>query len=190
MKETIDKNPSQFATVDYHDATELEGAKCLLGSGGNGETSGYFGSVVKPNGDITGVFSSVRGVGGKESILCAIKNGGDRLDAYAYDNEADAPGYLAHFYAKSGFEPVARVPFNAEYAAPGMQPQDIVFYKHNGDSADKVAANYGKYPKPTKEQYDALPVMDYDAAMKYRDSLVDLTKTTKSITHILPLKEV
>jgi hypothetical protein len=46
---------------------------------------------------------------------------------------------------------------------------DIVAYAHNGDSAETVAANYGKYPAPTREQYDALPVMDYGAAMKYRD---------------------
>ncbi|GHU70880.1 hypothetical protein FACS1894184_16940 [Clostridia bacterium] len=172
MKETIAKDPDFFSTVDYHEAADLDGAQCCLGSGSDERGTGYFGSVVKRDGDITGVFNGDGYNGGREAMIAAIRSGGNRLDAYAIDNSTGEPGRLARTYAKLGFEPVARVPFNAEYAAPGVKPQDIVFYKHNGDSADKVAANYGKYPPPTKSQYDALPVMDYDSAIEFRDNQI------------------
>jgi len=106
-------------------------------------------------------------------MLSAIKNGGNRLDAYAVNNDTGEPGSLARFYHKAGFEPVARVPFAAEYAAEGMNPQDIVVYKHNGESSDVVAEKFGTYAPPTKAQYDALPVMDYDEAIKFRDKQME-----------------
>jgi hypothetical protein len=134
---------------------------------------GAYGVVVRENGDITGVFNGNGPDAVKDAMFKAIENGGDRLDAYAVDNATGDPGVLADTYHNYGFEPVARVPFNAEYAAPGVKPQDIVFYAHNGDSTDTVAANYGKYTSPTNNQYDTLPVMEYDAAVSYRDNFMD-----------------
>lgn len=173
MKAVIDENPAKYSTVDFHSADELNeaGAKTLLGTGEGRNGPGFFGAVVKPDGDITGVFSNARD-GGAKAMFSAIENGGNKLDAYAVDNSTGEPGKLAEFYHQCGFEPVARVPFNAEYAAPDMSPQDIVAYKHNGDSAEQVAQKYGTYSAPTKAQYDALPVMEYDDAIKYRDDKI------------------
>ena len=176
MRETITQNLKFFATVDYHEPADLKQAQCFLGSGADDRGTGYFGSVVKPNGDITGVFNGDGHDGGKEAMLAAIRNGGDRGDAYAVSNETGEPNRLARFYAKFGLVPVARVPFDPEYAAPGVEPQDIVFYIRNGDSAETVARKYGTYPPPTKEQYDALPVMSYEEARKYRDDLISGNK--------------
>jgi hypothetical protein len=174
LRETIAKNPAKYATVDLHTAEELKEAKCCVGESENmdGSKRGAYGVVVRKNGDITGVYNGNGPGAVKGAMLKAIEHGGDRLDAYAVNNDG-SPGALAKTYHKYGFDPVARVPFNAEYAAAGIKPQDIVFYAHNGDSAETVAQNYGKYPSPTKAQYDALPVMDYDQAAAYRDSLID-----------------
>ena len=170
MKETMDKDPDGFAAVDWYPPEELEGYTCILGSGADERNSGYFGSAVRNNGDITGVFNGDGKDGGKEAMIAAIANGGDRLDAYAIDNATGEPGKLAHIYHKYGFEPVARVAFDAQYAPAGLPPQDIVVYKHNGDSAETVAAKYGTYPPPVKQQYDTLPVMGYEEAISFRDS--------------------
>jgi len=110
-------------------------------------------------------------------MITAIANGGNKLDAYAVNSSTGAPDKLAHIYHKSGFEPVARVKFDPAYAKPGFEARqgggkDIVVYKHNGDTADQVAQKYGTYPPPTKAQYDALPVMEYDKAIAYRDKMI------------------
>jgi hypothetical protein len=174
LRATTEKNPSKFATVDLHTAYELHGARCFVGESENidGTKKGTYGVVVRSNGDITGVYNG-NGYGAiQPAMFKAIESGGNRLDAYAVDLSDGQPGALAKTYHQYGFTPVARVAFNPEYAAPGMKPQDIVVYRHNGDSAETVAANYGKYAPPTREQYDRLPVMDYDAAIKYRDDLM------------------
>ena len=170
MKTVIDGDPAKYATVDFHSAEELSaaGAKTILGEGEGRNGTGYYGSVVKPDGDITGVFSSAKN-GGSQAILAALENGGDKLDAYSVNVDTGEPNSLARLYTQHGFEPVARVPFNAEYAKAGVTPADIVVYKHNGDSAETVKQKSGNYAPPTKGQYDSLPVMDYDAAIKYRD---------------------
>ena len=177
LKETIAKNPDKYATVDLHTAEELRGAKCFVGESENkdGTNRGTYGAIVRDNGDITGVFNGNGRGAAKDAMIKAIGSGGDRLDAYAI-NQDGSPGQLAITYHRYGFEPIARVPFNPEYAAPGVKPQDIVFYAHNGDNINKVIANYGKYPAPTKAQYDALPIMDYDAAAAYRDNWIENKK--------------
>ncbi|GHU69935.1 hypothetical protein FACS1894184_14700 [Clostridia bacterium] len=171
MAESTGKHPNGVA-VDSHTAEEWRDSEAKLFSGKIDGLS--FGAAMKPDGDIIGVFSDGQGVGAY-GMVRAIAAGGNKLDAYAV-NPDGTPGGLAKTYHKAGFEPVARVKYNADYVDPQTQKvlagRDIVVYKHNGDSADKVAANYGKYPPPTKSQYDALPVMDYDSAMEYRDKLL------------------
>jgi hypothetical protein len=169
------KNPERFATVDLHSAEELQGAKCFVGESENADGSGRgtFGAVVRENGDITGVYNGDGHGAGKDAILKAIESGGDRLDAYAVDS-AGNPGGLAEIYHGYGFIPVVRVKYVEAEANPNVpKGTDIVFYRHNGDNAETVAANYGKYPPPTKKQYDALPVMEYGAAAKYRDDMME-----------------
>ena len=150
-------------TVDMHSASEWQdiGAKSFLNDGfdSNGNPATY-GGAIKPDGDIVGVYSGVPGKS-KEIMLNAIANNGNKLDAYAVNGETGEPSKLAHIYHKSGFIPIARVPFDAQYAREGFESRngklDIVVYKHNGDTADEVNAKYGTYSPPTKEQYDTLP---------------------------------
>ena len=171
--------PSDLDTVDIHKADELTtmGAKTFVGTGlGKDGMPSTYGGAVKPDRNIIGMYSGVKGKS-KDFMLTALANGGNKLDAYAVDNASGEPDTLAHIYHKTGFEPVARVKFDPAYAKPGFEQRqgggkDIVFYKHNGDTPGQVAAKYGTYPPPTKAQYDELPVMGYDEAAKYRDSLI------------------
>ena len=54
---------------------------------------------------------------------------------------------------------------------------------HNGDSATNVVDKMGTYPEITKALLDSLPAYgkdDYDAAVAYRDSLIDERKNTST----------
>lgn len=136
--------------------------------------NGQAGFVIN-NGDIEAVFTNKakgapRGLA-DSLMLRALSAGGNKLDCYGET--------LAKIYSKYGFEPVARVEFNQEYANPGWDASKgepyIYVMKHNGDSADTVAQKMGDYPRYSKEQLEALPTYgknDYDAAMAYRDSLM------------------
>lgn len=144
--------------------------------------SGTVGVGVAPDGDIVAVFKNQNGGPRKalDTLMpIAIEQGGDRLDCYGEG--------LVKAYASYGFTPVARVEFNQEYANEGWTPEKgtpyIYVMMHNGDSADKVAANMGNYNIPSKDQLDALPTYgkdDYDSAMAYRDSLMQKRGTQNS----------
>ncbi len=136
--------------------------------------NGQAGFVIN-GGDIEAVFTNkAKGApkGLADSLMLrALSAGGNKLDCYGET--------LAKIYSKYGFEPVARVEFNSEYANPGWDASKgepfIYVMKHNGDSADTVAQKMGDYPRYSKEQLEALPTYgknDYDAAMAYRDSLM------------------
>ena len=145
--------------------------------------SGTTGFGIAQNGDIVAVFKN-KNSGPKKALNTlmpiAIEQGGDRLDCYGEG--------LVGVYAQYGFVPVARVEFNPEYANDGWTPDKgnpyIYFMVHNGDPANVVAEKMGTYPKIAKEQLDALPTYgkdDYDAAMQYRDSLLDNKKTPETV---------
>ena len=129
---------------------------------------------VAPDGDIEAVFKNPNG--GQSRVLdtlipAALEMGGNKLDCYGTG--------LVRLYSKYGFVPVARLTFNPKYANEGWTPDkgklDIFFMVHNGDSADVVVANKGKYKQWTTEELNALPLYDkeaYDDAYAYRDSLL------------------
>lgn len=145
---------------------DQRGARSFLA--GNG-TSGF---AITPDGDIIGVFSNKAAgapFGMTQQILpLAVANGGVKLDCYG--------GRLVSLYERNGFVPVARVKFDPAQANPGWTPDkgspDIYFMMHNGDSADTMVQNYGKYRLSTQEELNALPVMSYDEAAAYRDNLI------------------
>ena len=70
-------------------------------------------------------------VRGKQLIEYAVKNGGNKLDAYEG---------LFGFYTKCGFEPVSWCKLDEQYAPPDWrkgedQPENIVFYKYTGNKS-------------------------------------------------------
>lgn len=141
---------------------------------------GLAGALVTADGDIEAVFknprSNARGAG-SSLLLNAVNNGGTKLDCYGDG--------LVYLYNRHGFEPVARVPWNPEYAPDGWTygPKDVYVMKlSDGLDAEAVASRLGKAEAEggfhiwSKAELDALPTMDYDQALAYRDSLIAADK--------------
>lgn len=168
---------SNGASVDAKTPAELEGSVTFL------SPDGMAGGAVEPGGNITAVFKNPNGAGKKAGIdiaYTAVANGGDRLDCYGK--------FLVNTYAQAGMEPVARVNYqfgiNPDMDAQVRRqmangdldsPPDIYFMKRiDGLSLEDAAKQYagGQSHWWTKAELDALPEMNYDDALAYRDSLI------------------
>ena len=168
LSAAIKDNPNG-EMVDFHDSMELSKMKRFMS-----ENGGY-GVAVENDGNITAVFNNYA-VSGKKNIvnillLTALDNGGTKLDCYA----TYAPHDLTSKYAKLGFVPVAWMRFNPEYAKEGWHhgEPDVVFFVHNGDSAEMIRQKVNQYPTYTKEDIRKLPEFtDYDEAKAYQESKV------------------
>ena len=147
--------------------------------------NGAAGFAITKDGDIEAVFSNKQKGAPKgiadSLMLRAISAGGNRLDCYGER--------LATMYSGYGFIPVARVEFNEEFANEGWDESKgrpyVYIMVHNGDSADTVARKLGTYQLVTKEQLDALPTYgkeDYEAAMEYRNGLLNQRNAEKNAT--------
>lgn len=155
--------------VSPQDANELQGKRLLM------DANGTIGLAITSDGDIEAVFKNKalnktrRAMNGVMPQALAL--GGTKLDCYGEN--------LVNTYERYGFTPVARVEFNPKYANEGWTPDKgtpyIYFMMHNGDSAETVAANIGKYSRSTNKQLETLPTFgkeEYDAAYAYRDELL------------------
>lgn len=138
---------------------------------------GMSGAAVTADGDIEAVFRIPGGEGKKLSyqmVVTAVDNGGVKLDCYGEK--------LVQNYSKMGFEPVAKVKWNPEYAPEGWNygPKDVYVMKlQDGLDAAQIEAKLGLseteggFHMFTDEELAALPEMDYDEALAYRDSLLN-----------------
>ena len=138
---------------------------------------GMSGAAVTADGDIEAVFRIPGGKGKKLSyqmVVTAVDNGGVKLDCYGEK--------LVQNYSKMGFEPVAKVKWNPEYAPEGWNygSKDVYVMKlQDGLDAAQIEAKLGLseteggFHMFTDEELAALPEMDYDAALAYRDSLLE-----------------
>ncbi len=161
-------------------ALEEKGAKMIVSE--DGLAGAAVATEGKEAGNIFGVFkdkASRARSASAELIIQAIAQGGNKLDCYN--------GNLSDMYAKVGMIPVARVAFNEAFMPEGWNVArddhpDIVFWHHNGDSADAVAEKYGLaeedggYHRYSDDEIKALPVFDgengYSEAWAYRDGLL------------------
>lgn len=157
--------------VSLQDAEDLRKRKVRLIMSEDGST----GLGVTPDGDIIGVFKNPQSQTKRvlfTMLPTAIANGGVKLDCYGKK--------LVKQYQRFGFIPVARVKFDAEYANPGWTADkgepDIYFMIHNGDSAEVALqkAINGEYTEYSQDYLDSLPEMDYEAAEKYRDEMIEM----------------
>ncbi len=148
---------------------DLQGKTLLMDEGGT------IGFAVTADGDIEAVFKNKQlnhTPHAMDGVMPqAIAAGGVKLDCYGKD--------LVRIYERYGFTPVARVEFNEQYANSGWDASKgtpyIYFMVHNGDSAETVAANIGKYPHMERSQLESLPTYGkegYDQAAAQRDSLL------------------
>lgn len=148
-------------------------------------SDGLAGALVTADGDIEAVFKNPQSNAKKAVtplLLEAINNGGTKLDCYG-------AGLVAK-YSEYGFEPVAKVPWNPDYAPNGWTygPQNVFVMKlADGLNIDEIIRRLnlteaeGGFHKWTKADLDALPVLDYDAALAYRDELIEIGKTNAAL---------
>lgn len=140
------------------------------------DADGTIGFALTEDGDIEAVFKNSKTNHTKHAMdgvmPQVIALGGAKLDCYGKG--------LVNVYERYGFIPVCRVVFNEEYANDGWDESKgkpyIYFLIHNGDSAETVAANVGKYAHMSLEDLEQLPTFgknDYDKAYAYRDSLLN-----------------
>lgn len=130
-------------------------------------------ALVKPDGDIAGVFkkltSKAKGVA-QDLLNKAIAAGGIKLDNF--------DGYLTKQYKKAGFRVVSRTPFNEQYAPEGWNKE-----KHG--TPDVVAMVYDPNNElDIEEKVFENPETGYDEAITYRDGFVGQAKalTTEANT--------
>lgn len=173
------------AMVDPQSVEELteHGAKTFLNADGTA------GVAVERDGNIVGVFknpSNRTRKAAQDLLLNAIAEGGDHLDCYVLQPEVSQSN-LGDIYAQLGFEPVAYLRFNREYADPGWDydsfgEPDVVMWVHNGDSVETVAERVGTYPDylPAQIRETCKEFTDYDEAKAYQKEQLEKRKTAQA----------
>lgn len=141
------------------------------------------GAIVTADGDIEAVHKNPDSRARRAStqlMITAIENGGNKLDCYGAD--------LVRNYNFYGFEPVAKVKWNPDYAPDGWTygAKDVYVMKlQDGVDTNTVLQRFGKAEADggfhiyNQAELDALPTMEYDEALAYRDSLL---KTPSAMT--------
>ena len=173
------------AMVDPQSAEELteHGAKTFLNEDGTA------GVAVERDGNIVGVFknpSNRTRKAAQDLLLNAIAEGGDHLDCYVLQPEVSQSN-LGDIYAQLGFEPVAYLRFNREYADPSWDydsfgEPDVVMWVHNGDSVGTVVERIGDYHYYTPEEIreTCKEFTDYDEAKAYQKEQLEKRKTAQA----------
>lgn len=173
------------AMVDPQSVKELteHGAKTFLNEDGTA------GVAVERDGNIVGVFknpSNRTRKAAQDLLLNAIAEGGDHLDCYVLQPEVSQSN-LGDIYAQLGFEPVAYLRFNREYADPSWDynsfgEPDVVMWVHNGDPVDTVVERIGNYPDytPGEIRETCKEFTDYDEAKAYQKEQLEKRKTAQA----------
>lgn len=149
------------------------------------------GALVTADGDIEAVFKNPQSKAKRAVtplLITAVENGGHKLDCYGDG--------LVQKYNQSGFEAVAKIPFNAGEAEAGWTygNQDVYVMKlRDGVTAQDIAGQLGKsemdggFHIQTGAELANLPVFDdYDEALAYRDSLLANSTESGSIPELMP----
>lgn len=173
------------AMVDPQSVEELteHGAKTFLNEDGTA------GVAVESDGNIVGVFknpSNRTRKAAQDLLLNAIAEGGDHLDCYVLQPEVSQSN-LGDIYAQLGFEPVAYLRFNREYADPSWDydsfgEPDVVMWVHNGDSVETVVERTGDYHyfTPGEIRETCKEFTDYDEAKAYQKEQLEMRKTAQA----------
>ena len=173
------------AMVDPQSVEELteHGAQTFLNEDGTA------GVAVERDGNIVGVFknpSNRTRKAAQDLLLNAIAEGGDHLDCYVLQPEVSQSN-LGDIYAQLGFEPVAYLRFNREYADPSWDydsfgEPDVVMWVHNGDSVGTVVERIGDYHYYTPEEIreTCKEFTDYDEAKAYQKEQLEKRKTAQA----------
>ena len=140
------------AQVEIKSPEELAQARLFRTEDGSG-------FAIKPDGDIVAVFAgkNAQGGSGYSMLQAAVQAGGRKLDAF--------DTYLPKIYETAGFRPVARLPWNDEYAPPGWNKE--TFAKYNNGEPDVVFFVYD--PEYFGGARNVPVVSEYDQAVALQD---------------------
>lgn len=179
---TANRNGAMVDPQSVEALTE-HGAKTFLNEDGTA------GVAVERDGNIVGVFknpSNRTRKAAQDLLLNAIAEGGDHLDCYVLQPEVSQSN-LGDIYAQLGFEPVAYLRFNREYADPSWDydsfgEPDVVMWVHNGDSVGTVVERIGDYHYYTPEEIreTCKEFTDYDEAKAYQKEQLEKRKTAQA----------
>lgn len=149
--------------VTQHSLDEYRSMRLFL------TVDGQAGIAITDDNNIVSIFNGGEKKGVLKTLLpLAIQKGGRKLDNY--DSEK-----LSFMYSLYGFNPVSKVPFNSNFAPDDWNYErdgtpDILFWIHNGDSAEDVVLNFGRYLVP----WDSVQSFGtYEEAGEYRDHLIE-----------------
>lgn len=151
MTRAMAGNPAG-AQVEIKSAEDLSGYNLFRTEAGSG-------LAIKPDGDIVAVFASPNEPprGSYAMLQAAVQAGGKKLDAF--------DTFLPKIYEAAGFRPVARLPWNDEFAPTGWDKK--VFSEHNNGEPDIVFfVHDSDYYGGAK---DVPVVKDYDQAVRLQD---------------------
>lgn len=145
------------AQVEIKSVDDLKGMKLHRTSDGGG-------FAIKPDGDVVAVFNpSEAPRGGIYAVMqAAVEAGGLKLDAF----DTMLPG----IYETVGFKPVARVPWNDEFAPPGWSKE--TFAEFNNGEPDVVLFVYDPDYFGGVNMDDVPVFNDYDAAVQIQNTEV------------------
>lgn len=131
---------------------------------------GTAGIAITSDNNIVSIFNGGEKRGVLKTLLpVAIENGGRKLDNYNSQK-------LSSMYELYGFNPISKVKFDSRFAPDDWNYErdgepDVVFWIHNGDHAEDVVLNFGRYLVP----WDAVQEFaTYDEAAYYRDDIIKL----------------
>lgn len=161
--ENAKKTNEHGAFVAKHSISEYKDMKLYI------TQDGYAGIAITQDKNIVSIFNGGEKRGVLKTLLpLAIGQGGRKLDNF--NNEK-----LSSMYELYGFNPVSKTKFNCEFAPDDWNYErdgepDIVFWIHNGDSAEDVVLNFGRYDVP----WDIVQEFStYEEAGQYRDDLIE-----------------
>lgn len=157
------KSNSRGAFLAAHSVEEYQEMRHLFIT-----EDGTAGIAITKDNNIVSVFNGGEKRGVLKTLLpAAIDAGGRKLDNYNISG-------LSALYELYGFNPISKTEFNSKFApddwnyARDGEP-DIVFWIHNGDTAEDVILNFGRYMVP----WDIVEKFNtYEEAEKYRDDLI------------------
>jgi hypothetical protein len=149
------------AQVEIKSAEELASARLFRTENGSG-------FALKPDGDIVAVFQSGNETGsvGYAMIQAAVQAGGRKLDAF--------DTFLPGIYETAGFRPVARLPWNDEFAPDNWDKE--TFKNFNNGEPDVVFFVYD--PNYFGGATDVPKFTDYDDAVAAQDAEIARLKET------------
>lgn len=149
------------AQVEIKSAEELASARLFRTENGSG-------FAIKPDGDIVAVFQSGNETGsvGYAMIQAAVQAGGRKLDAF--------DTFLPGIYETAGFRPVARLPWNDEFAPDDWNKE--TFKNFNNGEPDVVFFVYD--PNYFGGATDVPKFTDYDDAVAAQDAEIARLKET------------